>query len=130
MATSMQDKIISGLTYPTCGLVGFIWIIITHIRRDRLSSFTRFHAFQSIFIYILLYLFGIIFNILVGFAQIMPVIGSVVENINLFLTKWPIILGYSLTKFSLIALTLYLSIFAFMGRYGEVPWISDTVRRM
>lgn len=130
MISSTRDKIISGLSYITSGLVGFIWLIISHLRRDRVSGFTRFHIFQSIFIFILLYVLGIVFNILTGFVQIMPIIGPIMVNIVYFFRDAPVVLGFSVVNFGIITLTLYLAISAFMGRYGEVPWISDTVRRM
>ncbi len=130
MIVSLQDKIISGLTYLTFGVAGFIWIIISHIRRDRLSGFLRFSIFQSIFISILLFLIGMILNILLGVFQIMPVIGSKAVNIAYFLQDAPVILGQSTINAAKIGLFLYLSVFAFMGKYGEVPWVSDTVRRM
>ena len=127
---SLKNRIISSLSYLTSGLVGFIWLIVSHIRHDRLSAFTRFHIFQSIFIFIFIYVVGLVLNILLGIVQIMPLIGPLVVNINLFLTKWPVILGHSLTESFIIALSLYLAISAFLGRYGEVPWVSDTVRKM
>lgn len=130
MVVSMKDKIISGLTYLTSGVVGFIWIIITYLRRDRLSGFTRFHIFQSIFIYILLYVLGLVFNILTGFVQIIPIIGPLTVNLVYFFRDAPIVLGFSVINFAIITLTVYLSIFAFMGKIGEVPWVTDTVRRM
>ena len=130
MKTSIQDKIISGLTYLTFGLVGFIWLIITHIRRDRLSSFVKFNIFQSIFISILLYLTGLVLSILLNLVQIMPIIGPVTVNMAYFLSDYPIIFGQSIINFAKISLVFYLTIFSFMGKYGEVPWVSDNIRRM
>lgn len=130
MRTLIQDKIVSGLTYLTSGLVGFVWLIVSHIRRQPLSSFTRFHIFQSIFIFIILYLMGLVFNILLAFVQIMPFIGPLTVNIVYYLKDFPLILGFSLVNFSIIALSLYLSVCGFTGKEGEVPWVSDTIRRM
>lgn len=126
----MKDRVVSGLSYLTSGLVGFVWLIVSHIRKDRLSAFTRFHIFQSIFIFILLYVAGLVLNILIGFVQIMPIIGPITVNIAYFLRDYPLVLNLSAVNFGIVALALYLSISAFIGRYGEVPWVSDTVRRM
>lgn len=127
---TMQDKIISGLSYLTTGLVGFIWIIVSHIRGQSLSNFTRFHIFQSIFIFILLYLLGMVFNILLAFVQLIPLIGPVVVNIVYYLKVYPMILGFSLINFSIIGVTIYLAVYSFLGKYGEIPWVSDTIRKM
>ncbi len=130
MITSLKDRLISGFTYLTFGLVGFIWLIISHLRQERPSPFNRFNIFQSIFIAIILYLLGLVFNIILGIVEIMPIIGPITVNIAYYLTDYPMILGYSVVNFAKIALILYLAVFAFMGRQGEVPWVSDTVRRM
>ncbi|OGI04214.1 MAG: hypothetical protein A2Y25_08915 [Candidatus Melainabacteria bacterium GWF2_37_15] len=126
----MKDRIISSLSYLTSGLVGFIWLIVSHIRHDRLSAFTRFHIFQSIFIFILIYVVGLVLNILLAIVKIMPIIGPLTVNIAYFLKDFPLILGFSIINFAIVALSVYLAFSAFMGRYGEVPGVSDTVRKM
>lgn len=124
------ERILSGLSYLTSGLVGFIWIIVSHIKGKSLSSFARFNIFQSIFIFISIYVLGIIFNILLGMAQMMPVIGPLTVNIAYLLKDYPLILGFSIINFAIIALCLYMAISAFLGKHAEVPWFSDNVRRM
>ena len=51
----MPERILSSLSYLTSGMVGFVWLIITHLQGKSLSSFARFHIFQSIFLSIILY---------------------------------------------------------------------------
>lgn len=126
----LQDKIAGGLTCLTYGLVGFIWIIISHIRGKSLSSFARFHIFQSIFVFIGIYVISLILNIFIGFIQIMPFIGPVVVNIVYYITGYPLIFGLPATTFFVQTLAIYMAIFAFMGRYAELPGISDYVKRM
>jgi len=130
MVTSVKERLISGFSYLTFGLVGFIWLIFSHIRNERMSPFLRFNIFQSIFIAIILYLLGIVFNIILGIVQIVPIIGPITVNIAYYLKDYPMVLGYSPIDFAKLALVFYLAISAFTGRYGEVPWVSDTVRRM
>ena len=127
---SMPERIFSGLSCLTYGLVGFVWIIISHIRNRSLSSFARFHIFQSIFVFISIYVASIIFNILFGFVQIMPFIGSFFVDLKYFLTGYPLIFGMSMTSFLVQGLAIYMAVFAFRGKYAELPWFSDTVRRM
>lgn len=127
---STWDKVLSGLSYLTYGLVGFVWIIVSHIRNQSISSFARFNIFQAIFVFICLYVVSIVFNILFGFAQAMPFIGGFFANIKYFFTGYPLILGYPLTVFLIEGLKVYMAVLAFMGKYAELPWFSDTVRRM
>lgn len=73
----MIEKIVSGLSYLTMGFVGFIWLIISLVRRTPLTKFLQYHIFQSIFIsigYVLLcLLLGLLLNIM-----------SMIPFINLF----------------------------------------------
>lgn len=127
---SMEDRIISGLTCLTWGLVGFIWIIISHIRGQSLSSFSRFHIFQSIMIFIGIYVLGLILSIFLGFIQLMPFVGPFVANIVYFVSGYPLVFGLSATTFFVQALAVYMAVFSFMGKYAEVPGISNYIRRM
>ena len=127
---NIQERIFSGLTCLTYGLVGFIWLIVSHIRRQSLSSFARFHVFQSILVFFALYIIGLILNIFLGFLQIMPFIGPLFVNLAYFIKGYPLIFGFSATQLLIEGLAAYMAIFAFLGKYPEVPGISDTVRRI
>ena len=48
--TYMIEKIVACLTYPTMGLVGFIWIIIGQVTRSVPTTFTAYHCYLSIFL--------------------------------------------------------------------------------
>ncbi len=125
-----EDRIVSGLSCLTYGLVGFIWIIVSHIRGKSLSSFARFHIFQSIFVFIGIYIISLILNLFIGFVQIMPFIGPFVANLVYYINGYPLIFGLSAATFFLQALAIYMAVFAFWGRYAEIPGISDQIRRM
>jgi hypothetical protein len=126
----MPERILSALSYLTSGMVGFVWLIVTHLRGKSLSSFARFNIFQSILLSIIIYVAGILLNILASVVQIIPFFGTLVMNIVYYLVQYPIIAGNSLIGLVLIGLYLYLAFYAFTGRYGKVPYISDMVRQM
>ena len=127
---SMPDRIFSGLSCLTYGLTGFLWLIVSHIKGQSLSSFARFHVFQSIFVFIGVYVIGLILNIFLGFVQIMPFIGPVVANLVYYVSGYPVIFGLPAVTFLVQALAVYMAAFAFWGKYAEVPGVSDSVRRM
>ncbi len=127
---SPLERLISGLSCLTYGLAGFIWIIISHIRNQPLSSFTRFHIFQSIFVFIGIYVLGLILNIFLGFVKIMPFIGPIIVNIVYFVNGYPLIFGLPATVFIVQALAVYMAVCAFMGRYAEIPGVSEHFKRM
>jgi len=126
----MQDKIFSCLSCLTYGLTGFLWIIISHLRGQSLSSFARFHVFQSIFVFIAIYVVGLILNILLGIVQIMPFIGAFIINIVYFLKGYPLIFGLSAIPLLIQGLSIYMAVSAFLGKYAEIPGVSETVRKM
>ena len=43
------EKIISVLSYFTCGFVGLLYLIIALLQKQGLRSFLRYHVFMSIF---------------------------------------------------------------------------------
>ena len=124
------DRLISIASYLTMGFFGFIWLIISHITGKNLKTFTRFNIFQSIFISILLYLIRILFDISISVVKIIPFVGTVFINIVYYLTAHPFIFGFTVlgTVFNLFM--AYLVITCLQGKYPEIPWISNTVRRM
>ncbi len=126
----LTDKIFSALSCLTYGLTGFIWIIVSHIKGQSLSTFARFHIFQSILVFIGIYVIGLILNIFLGFAQIIPFIGPLVVNLVYYVTGYPLIFGLPLNTFLIQALVIYMAVFAFMGKYSEVPGVSDHIKRM
>jgi hypothetical protein len=65
-------------------------------------------------------------------VQIIPFFGALVMNIVYYLVQYPLPLtgGQSLIGLALIILYGYLAFFAFTGRYGRVPYVSDMVRQM
>lgn len=119
---TMTERIISGLCYVTFGLLGLLYIIISG--RSGQSGFFRFHFLQSIVLGILGMLISWSGNIfislmgglvgLMGPAIAAPIIGGV--NTTLLVVMW---LGYILLGYGML--------WAFMGKYAEIPFVSNLV---
>lgn len=124
------EKIIAAASYLTAGVVGFLWIIISHLAGAKLKTFLRFHIYQSIFLSILYYVFNIILTILIGIVVKIPIIGSFVYSIYFWLFDLKLIFDYSIVDTCLFIVIAYLALNAFFGRYGNLPWVSKTIKSM
>ncbi len=126
----MSEKVLSALSYLTSGLIGFIWLVVSHIRKKPLSSFAKYHIFQALFLSILLYVTNILLNIIISVIQIIPFLGAFITNIVYYLVQYPLIINYSIVQFGLIVIYIYLASFAFMGKQGRLPVVSDMIKQM
>lgn len=124
------DKLVCVFSYLTTGMVGFIWIIYSYVTHRTIKPFVKFHAYQSIFLSIIMYLFSIVFRILLSFVKIIPILGDLVLNIVRLITVFPIVFGYSILHIAILLLLLYLIYVSFKGEMGDIPWVSDNVKRM
>jgi len=107
------EKVVGALSYLTSGLAGLIYIIIS--RSSYQSNFFRFHFLQSIVLGIISILLSYSIR---AFGTIAPALASMpgVET-----ALW---IGAS--AFGL--LPIYGLIFCLLGKYAEIPWLSDVVR--
>jgi uncharacterized membrane protein len=131
-SASTMERAISAFCYPTGGIVGIIYIIIS--RSSYQSNFFRFHFLQSI----ILVLMSMLLNW--AFSAMGIMLGPLVPHISDMLSKMTspdtasIILGgiggVIGAIFIAIALVgVYGFIWAALGKYAEIPVISNVVRQ-
>ncbi len=120
------EKIISGLSYLTMGMVGFVWLIVGLFTKARLKPFMQYHIFQSIFISLGFTVIAMLVGWLSNILSIIPLINKIVAQIN-FLLNMPILFGYSFIQTILYVFIFYLAIQAFRGRYSYIPWVSEII---
>lgn len=122
---TIAEKICGGLSYFTFGIVGMIYMLFFS-KNGTQSQLFRFHFFQAILLSIIAMLIRmaagplitILFNLIGAVAP-----GAVVPLGNaLGLTTEIIGNAFSL-------LLLYGAIMAFLGKFAEVPFISNVVRQ-
>lgn len=121
------ERIVSALTYPTMGLVGFIWILIGQFTKSAPTKFTAYHCYLSIFLSIGYMIFNYIFWFLYGLISHIPFIGRFVAQI-VFLFNMPLVLGYSFMQVVIYGAVVYLALTAFIGKYSYFPWFSDVIK--
>ncbi len=146
---SLWEKLVSVLAYillgwivattPPGGMGGLlsifmilgILLFVFIIRRRSLNYFLRFHITQSLMLNLSL---AALIWLLVAFLRLLgtlPVF-SILSGLMAQLLFSPISLyaGYSasLIQMVLFALALVLAVYTMLGRYTELPWVSDGVR--
>jgi hypothetical protein len=123
----MIERIVAALTYPTMGMIGFIWLILGLITKARPRAFTLYHIYQSIFLSIAYVVLSLLIGIVVNILSYVPLINKLVAQI-VFWTNAPVFFGYSIIQTIIYAIILYLAVFAFMGRDSYFPWVSEIIK--
>ena len=125
---NIMGAIVSCLTYPTCGIVGIIWLLISFgIIKKTPKPIILYHIYQSIFLWMLIALLSFVLNILINIIIRIPIIGTPVGNIILFFNT-PIYFGLSIINLFISLLFIYLMLCAIMGRYSNLPFISKIIK--
>lgn len=120
------EKVVGALTYPTMGMVGFVWLILGLFTKARLRPFLQFHIFQSIFLSLAFVVISLFIGWISNILSIIPIINKIVAQIN-FLLNMPWFFNYSFIQVILYAFLFYLAIQAFRGKYSYVPWVSEII---
>jgi uncharacterized membrane protein len=118
------ERVVGGVCYFTFGLAGIIYIILSG--RSGQSDFFRFHFLQSIVLSILGILFGWMIQAFLKIATAMLLTFGTSFSISLVN-----MLAFTCDAFVKAAylLLIYGMLWAFMGKYAEIPFISNIVRR-
>lgn len=125
------EKIIGGLCYLTFGLAGLLYIILGGKRGQ--SEFFRFHFLQSILLGIIGLILGWTSSIFVTLVNgILGVLGNLIPSLTqstVAAIGSGVALGLGYIMNAGLLILLYGMIFAFLGRYAEIPLISNIVRQ-
>lgn len=122
------ERIVAGLTYPTFGLIGFVWLILGLFTNAKLRPFMQYHIFQSIFISIALVLLGMLLEYILNILAVIPIVNIIVLNIIMFLNS-PVLFNYSIIQIVIGAALLYCGITAFLGIRTYIPFVSEIIDR-
>ncbi len=122
------ERIVAGLTYPTFGLIGFVWLILGLFTNAKLRPFMQYHIFQSIFISIALVLLGMLLEFILNILAVIPIVNIIVLNIIMFLNS-PVLFNYSIIQIVIGAALLYCGITAFWGIRTYIPFVSEIIDR-
>lgn len=124
---SMVERLIAIANYITCGIVGFVWLILVALRRVKLSPFLQFHIFQTFFIVMLYWLLSVFISLITQILSFIPFINILVLKL-LFYFNAPFIFGtYSIVSGSVLLIMIYLCLTTLQGQYSYLPIISDII---
>ena len=125
---SLFERIIAVLNYATFGLVGFIYLILSALKKCRLTTFLQYHIFLTFFLVILYWLTTVLLSLTVQILSLIPIINTLVLKL-LFYFNAPILLGkYSVITFAIEVFRFYLCATSFLGAFTYVPWASKIIR--
>ena len=96
---------------PYTGLIVFFVLLFAVVRNERVSHFIRYNTMQAILVDLVLLLFGLLLDV----AKITMQGGLLVETL------------YNTVFLGLLAVVGYSVFQSVMGRYAEIPVISDAV---
>ncbi|MEM9214215.1 MAG: Tic20 family protein [Cyanobacteria bacterium P01_F01_bin.150] len=99
---------------PLGDFIAFILVFALVVRNERIRHFIRFNAMQAILVGIALSLFSILWQLILN---IVPVLGNTMLGVTLINT---IVLGG-------LAIIVYSIFQSALGKYAEIPTISDAV---
>lgn len=124
MQPTTWERIVAGLCYLTFGLAGLIYMLLN--KGTAQSQLFRFHMYQAVFLSIIAVLFqwamGPLLSIFFGIlgATAPAAVPPLMNGVGLVLDV--------LTK-TFYLLLLYGAVWAFLGKFAEVPFISGVVRQ-
>lgn len=102
-------QIYYGVRYA--GLIIFFALFIFVVRNEKISHFIRFNTMQAILLDIVIFLFGILTDI----VGLLPSGGFAIQTL------------YTTIFLGIVAASVYSIIQSLLGRYAEIPAISNAV---
>ena len=125
---SIVDRAVSALTYFTFGIFGIIWLIYVNVAKKEMTAFTMFNVFQSCCITVILAVIGYAFGIILQIVSVIPILGPMLKNFNLFFNGTPIYMGYSISGLIIAILIGYMTVVSLIGKKPFVPFISPIIQ--
>lgn len=125
------EKVIAVLSYFSLGFIGFIWVVIGAITKQKLKPFLKFHIYQSIFLSILFFIVSNLLILVLNILGFIPYLNALLGFIAYFLSVSLINIGnihLSLIQIAILIFVLYLSHGVVKNRYSYVPWVSDIIK--
>lgn len=98
-------------SFPFAGLIIFFVLLFAVVRNENISHFIRFNTMQAILLDILLIVASLVFGLFARSIQVQLVVETF----------------YNMLFLGTLAAVIYSVVQSVMGRYAEIPTISDAV---
>lgn len=116
-STGLAENVAGALAYLMGPVTGIIFLVL-----EKNSRFVKFHAAQSIGIFVIVFVAFIVLSIVSTTLSLIPIVGWIVGLVLLFVS---IIAG-----FGGLFLWLFLMYKAYNGEEWEFPWVGEQSRKM
>ena len=123
----ISDRLVSAVSYYTCGIFSIIWIIFSNITNKRITPFLTFNLYQAIFLSVALAVISLIYSIAINILAVVPFVNILVKKFDLFFNQTPIYFVFTLSGLIVTTILTYLAILSLMGRRPHIPLISDMI---
>ncbi|MBQ8475455.1 hypothetical protein IJ531_00170 [bacterium] len=124
---SLTDRLVSALSYYTCGIFSIIWIVFANVTNKRMTPYLTFNLYQAIFLSVALAVISLIYSIAANILVVIPFLGGMVKSFNLFFNQTPLYFGFTLSGFIVTLILTYLALFSLLGKRPYIPLISDII---
>ena len=126
---NIKEKIGAAVAYLTLGVWGLVWLLISRKHYFDQKDFVKFHCYQSLFLG-MLYLFipqgiAILFSLITQILGLLPLLSALVEGLHIAHG-----ILQSIIHYGGLVLIIYCVIFSSLGKYTDIPWISQIINRM
>lgn len=116
-STGLAENVAGALAYLMGPITGIIFLVL-----EKNSRFVKFHAAQSIGIFVIVFVAFVALSIVSTILSLIPIVGWIVGLVLLFVS---IIAG-----FGGLFLWLFLMYKAYNGEEWEFPWVGEQSRKM
>ena len=130
-SVSLTDRLIAVGSYLTLGAIGIIWFFISILLLKKATSkFLMYNLIQSFILSITCAIFFQIYDIFIDILSHIPLLGSVFILGHIYLFETPIYHTLSLANFIIVLFLIYLSVFSFLGKLPNLPFITNIVKKI
>ena len=128
MNPSISDRIVSALSYFTCGIFSIVWIIFANVAGKPIGQYLSFNLYQAIFISVALAVISLIYSIAINLLSVVPFVGRLAKSFDLFFNQTPIYFTYTISGLIVSVLICYLAVFSLLGKKPYIPIVSDIIK--
>jgi uncharacterized membrane protein len=116
-STGLDANVAGALAYLVGPVTGVIFLVL-----EKQSSFVRFHAAQSVGLFVAFFALGIVLSVVSTILTAIPVLGWIIAIIWFFVAMVLGLVG--------LLLWLFLMYKAYSGEEWEFPWVGEQSRKV
>jgi hypothetical protein len=117
-------------------VLGLLYFLVIHRQRASIKYFVRYHLVQAFFLNVCLSMLLWLLTASVSFLSAFPGLDIAGEFITYYLFQYPVFVSKNPEAFSpsvinvlLMCTSLVMAVYSLLGKFTEVPYVSDAVRR-